>query len=213
MKLYSFFNSSTSYRVRIALALKGLPYDYEGVNIRTGEQREAAYADLNPCKGVPLLVANDGTLFSQSMAIIQYLDEQYPQTPLIPADLIPRIRVLELANIIACDMHPVNNLRILGYLSRELGVTDEQKKAWYSHWIEEGFIAVEALLKRYGHGRCCFGDAPTLADICLIPQVANARRMGCELNAYPRILAVYDYCQTLPAFQQAAPANQPDVMP
>ena len=212
MQLYSFFNSSTSYRVRIALALKGLPYDYKGVNIRVGEQRDPAYVELNPGKGVPLLVEDDGLTVSQSLAIIQYLDERYPQPRLIPQDLLARTRVLELSNLIACDMHPVNNLRILGYLSKELAASDEQKKDWYAHWIREGFDAVEALLERYGHGRCCFGDEPTLADVCLIPQVANARRMGCDLSAYPRVLAIFDYCQTLPAFQQAAPACQPDVI-
>ncbi|WP_445397811.1 maleylacetoacetate isomerase [Zobellella sp. An-6] len=210
MQLYSFFNSSTSYRVRIALALKGLDYDYKGINIRVGEQRADDYRALNPSQGVPLLVEDDGTALSQSMAIIDYLDETHPEPRLLPAEPRARARVLELANAIACDMHPVNNLRILGYLKNRLEVSEEQKNDWYRHWIAEGFGAVEALLERYGHGPYCFGEAPTLADCCLVPQVANAERMGCDLSAYPRLMAVYQHCQRQPAFQQAAPSRQPD---
>ncbi|ATG74573.1 maleylacetoacetate isomerase [Zobellella denitrificans] len=210
MQLYSFFNSSTSYRVRIALALKGLDYDYKGINIRVGEQRADDYRALNPSQGVPLLVEDDGTALSQSMAIIDYLDETHPEPRLLPAEPRARARVLELANAIACDMHPVNNLRILGYLKNRLEVSEEQKNDWYRHWIAEGFGAVEALLERYGHGPYCFGEAPTLADCCLVPQVANAERMGCDLSAYPRVMAVYQHCQRQPAFQQAAPSRQPD---
>lgn len=210
MQLYSFFNSSTSYRVRIALALKGLDYDYKGINIRVGEQKNDDYRALNPSQGVPLLVEDDGTALSQSMAIIDYLDETHPEPRLLPAEPRARARVLELANAIACDMHPVNNLRILGYLKNRLEVSEEQKNDWYRHWIAEGFGAVEALLERYGHGPYCFGEAPTLADCCLVPQVANAERMGCDLSAYPRVMAVYQHCQRQPAFQQAAPSRQPD---
>ncbi|MGR7920607.1 maleylacetoacetate isomerase [Zobellella denitrificans] len=210
MQLYSFFNSSTSYRVRIALALKGLDYDYKGINIRVGEQRADDYRALNPSQGVPLLVEDDGTALSQSMAIIDYLDETHPEPRLLPAEPRARARVLELANAIACDMHPVNNLRILGYLKNRLEVSEEQKNDWYRHWIAEGFGAVEALLERYGHGPYCFGEVPTLADCCLVPQVANAERMGCDLSAYPRVMAVYQHCQRQPAFQQAAPSRQPD---
>lgn len=210
MQLYSFFNSSTSYRVRIALALKGLDYDYKGINIRVGEQKNDDYRALNPSQGVPLLVEDDGTALSQSMAIIDYLDETHPEPRLLPAEPRARARVLELANAIACDMHPVNNLRILGYLKNRLEVSEEQKNDWYRHWIAEGFGAVEALLERYGHGPYCFGEVPTLADCCLVPQVANAERMGCDLSPYPRVMAVYQHCQRQPAFQQAAPSRQPD---
>ncbi|GAA3538073.1 maleylacetoacetate isomerase [Zobellella aerophila] len=210
MQLYSFFNSSTSYRVRIALALKGLDYTYQGINIRVGEQRSADYQALNPSQGVPLLVADNGTAISQSLAIIAYLDDVYPGPKLIPEELLAKTRVLELANAIACDMHPVNNLRILGYLKNELGIDEQQKTTWYNHWISEGFAAVEALLSRHGHGQYCFGDAPTLADCCLVPQVANAQRMGCDLSPYPKVMAVYRYCQQQPAFRQAAPGEQPD---
>lgn len=212
MQLYSFFNSSTSYRVRIALALKGLDYTYQGVNIRVGEQRSADYQARNPSQGVPLLVTDNGISISQSLAIISYLDDVYSGQKLIPEEALTRARVLELANAIACDMHPVNNLRILGYLKNEFGISEAQKTTWYNHWIAEGFAAVEALLNRYGHGRYCFGDSPTLADCCLVPQVANAERMGCDLTLYPKVMAVYHFCQQQPAFRQAAPAEQPDFM-
>ncbi len=210
IQLYSFFNSSTSYRVRIALALKGVEYRYTGVNIRVGEQSSDSYRELNPSKGVPYFIDEDGNRFSQSLAIIQYLDERYPQSPLLPKDKVEKARVMELSAAIACDMHPVNNLRVLGYLSKNFGVNDQQKSQWYTHWINEGFTAVETLLQRYGSGDYCFGNAPSLADCCLVPQVANAERMGCDLSAYPRVLAVYNHCQQQPAFQQAAPKSQPD---
>ena len=209
MQLHSFFNSSTSYRVRIALALKGLSYDYLPVNLRKQEQRAADYVAKNPSAGVPLLIDN-GMQLSQSLAIIDYLDATYPEPRLIPADTLARARVLELSDAISCDIHPVNNMRILRYLQDVLGASDEQKTAWYHHWIKEGLTAVEALLTRHGHGAYCFGDAPTLADCCLVPQVANAKRMGCDVSAYSRILRIFEHCNAQPAFQQAAPAQQPD---
>ncbi|WP_417559822.1 maleylacetoacetate isomerase [Marinomonas sp.] len=212
MYLYNFFNSSTSYRVRIALALKGLDYQHHGINIRIGEQSSMDYIRINPSKGVPVLITDDEQTLSQSMAIIDYLDKTHPIPRLIPADNMDRSRVLELANVIACDMHPVNNLRILGYLKKEIGISDEQKNDWYQHWINEGFTAVETLLTRHGHGSYCFGEQPTLADCCLVPQVANALRFGCDLSTFPKVLAVYEHCQQQPAFQQAAPDQQPDYM-
>nr|WP_067297424.1 maleylacetoacetate isomerase [Marinobacterium profundum] len=212
MQLYSFFNSSTSYRVRIALALKGLEYDYQGVNIRVGEQSDTKYTEINPSRGVPVLVDDEGASLTQSLAIIQYLDDLFPEPRLIPHNSVDKARVLEVANAIACDMHPINNLRILGYLKRELGVTDEQKDAWYRHWVAEGFRALEKLLNRHGHGQFCFGDTPTLADCCLVPQVANAQRFGCDLAAFPKVMAVYEHCLQHPAFRQAAPAEQPDYL-
>ncbi|EXF92706.1 maleylacetoacetate isomerase [Pseudomonas fluorescens HK44] len=209
MKLYSFFNSSTSYRVRIALALKGLPYDYQGINLRVGQQYSSEHRERSPIGGVPVLDA-DGTLLTQSLAIIDYLDSQYPGPRLIPADALQRARVLEIANLIGCDIHPVNNVRVLNYLQNVLAVTAEQKTAWYKHWVAEGLGAVEALLQRHGSGNYCMGDEPGLADCCLIPQVANAERMGCDLSTYPRVMAVYRHCLELPAFLAAAPARQPD---
>nr|WP_298413912.1 maleylacetoacetate isomerase [uncultured Halomonas sp.] len=210
MQLYSFFNSSTSYRVRIAMALKGLSYDYRGINLRAGDQRRAGYQNVNPAKGVPVLVDENDVSLSQSMAIIQYLDDTQEGHRLIPQEPLEKARVLEFANLIACDMHPINNLRVLGYLTQNLGVNDSQKKEWYAHWIAEGFSAAEALLERYGSGNYCFGDEPTLADCCLVPQAANASRFGCDLSPYKRVMAVYSHCLKHPAFQQAAPENQPD---
>lgn len=208
-QLYSFFNSSTSYRVRIALALKGLPYDYAGVNIRVREHRNPEYEALNPSHSVPLLRDGEFTL-GQSMAIIDYLDSLHPEPRLIPVEQPLRARVLELSHVIASDIHPVNNLRILHYLQENLAVSAEQKTAWYKHWIQEGMTMVEGLLERYGSGPYCFGETATLADCCLVPQIANAQRMGCDLSAFPRALAVHEYCQQQPAFIQAAPSAQPD---
>ncbi|PJJ06674.1 maleylacetoacetate isomerase [Janthinobacterium sp. 67] len=209
MKLYSFFNSSTSYRVRIALALKGLPYDYAGVNLRGGEQGQDAYRALSPAGIVPVLVDGD-TSMTQSLAIIDYLDRQYPEPRLIPDDSLLRARVLEIAQTIACEIHPINNIRVLKYLSGKLGVTEEAKNDWYKHWVDEGLAAVEQLLAQLPAGPYCAGDQPTLADCCLVPQVANAMRMGCDLTRFTRILAIYEHCVAQPAFILAAPANQPD---
>ncbi len=210
MQLFNFFNSSTSYRVRIALALKGLSYQHHGVNIRIGEQSSAEHIKLNPSKGVPVLITNDGQKLSQSMAILDYLELTYPDTPLLPKDTLARARVLEVCHLIASDMHPVNNLRLLSYLKQQLNVSDEQKTAWYQHWIKEGFEALESRLNEYGHGEYCFGDQATLADCCLVPQVANALRFGCDLSAFTKVLAIYEHCQQNAAFQQAAPNQQPD---
>lgn len=209
MKLYSFFNSSTSYRVRIALALKGLAYDYQGINLRQGEQHSPAHRALSPIGGVPVLDTGDARL-TQSLAIIDYLESHTPQPRLLPVDALQRARVLEIANLIGCDIHPLNNIRALNYLQNVLEVSPEQKSAWYRHWVAEGLSAVEALLQRNDSGNYCVGDAPGLAECCLIPQVANAERFGCDLTAYPRIMAVYRHCLELPAFKAAAPAQQPD---
>lgn len=210
MQLHNFFNSSTSYRVRIALALKGIPFDYVPVNIRTGEHRDAEYVNLlNPSAAVPALVDGDFSL-GQSLAIIDWLDARLPEPRMIPADRDLRARVLEVSYLISCDIHPVNNLRVLRYLETELNVTPEQKTAWYRHWIAEGMAGVERLLGKCGKGPWCFGDAPTLADCCLVPQIANALRMGCDLEAYPLSMAVYRQASTHPAFESAQPNLQPD---
>ncbi|TAL81579.1 MAG: maleylacetoacetate isomerase [Candidimonas sp.] len=209
MQLYSFFNSSTSYRVRIALALKHVEFECLPVNIRVQEHKTADYIGRNPGAGVPLLVDGDFNL-GQSLAIIDYLDSRYPKPLLIPQELRSRARVLEIANLIACDMHPVNNLKVLRYLVKTLGVSEEQKNAWYQHWINEGLRSLEALLQRAGSGLFCLGEEPTLADCCLVPQVANALRMKCRVDEFTRVMAVYEHCNTLPPFQQAAPAQQPD---
>lgn len=209
MKLYSFFNSSTSFRVRIALALKGLAYDYAGVNLRGGEQGRAAYRELSPAGIVPVLVDGDVAL-TQSLAIIDYLDHRYPEPRLVPEDALLRARVLEIAQTIACEIHPINNIRVLKYLTGKLGVNEEDKSAWYKHWVDEGLGAIELLLEKQPAGKFCVGDTPTLADCCLVPQVANAMRMGCELSRFTRVVAVYEHCMKQAAFVQAAPHNQPD---
>ena len=214
IQLYSFFNSSTSYRVRIALALKGLAHDYQGINIRVGAHRDLGYmARINPSGAVPALVLGEGAdavTLGQSLAILDYLDARFPEPRLIPVDPLLRARVLELAGVIACDIHPVNNLRILKYLQGKLGVTPAQKDEWYQHWVAEGLGAVEQLLRRSGDGPYCFGAAPTLADCCLIPQVANAERMGCDLTPYPTIMKIHHHAMAHPAFQAAAPERQSD---
>lgn len=209
MKLYSFFNSSTSFRVRIALALKGLPYDYAAINLRSGEQGGDTYRSLSPAGIVPLLQDGDVSL-TQSLAIIDYLDRLHPEPRLVPDDLLARARVLEIAQTIACEIHPINNLRVLKYLTSKLGVSEEDKTGWYKHWVAEGLAAVERLLARQPSGLYCVGDAPTLADCCLVPQVANALRMGCDLSPYPRVLAVHEHCMRQSAFIEAEPQRQPD---
>lgn len=210
MKLYSFFNSSASYRVRIALALKGIDYRTEGVNIRTGQQNEPAYRQMNPSGLVPTLLTDEGDALGQSLAIIDWLERHYPQVPLVPQEEPARHRVLEIVHAIACDIHPLNNLRVLRYLTEELKVSEEEKTRWYAHWIREGLSTVEELLHRSPSGTYCVGDTPTLADCCLVPQWANALRMNCDLSGYPRCRAVYDACTQLPAFIAAAPENQQD---
>jgi len=214
MELYSYVFSSTSYRVRIALALKGLAYDYHGVDIRIGAHREASYREtINPSAGVPAVVTEeDGEAFTlgQSLAIIDYLDQRHPAPRLIPLEPKRRARVLEFANVFACDIHPVNNLRILRYLQKDLGLTDAQKDAWYAHWIAEGLGAAERLLALHGSGPYGFGETPTLADCCLVPQIFNAERNHCDLAPYPLAVAAATHARAHPAFQAAAPQAQPD---
>ncbi|MDR9888789.1 maleylacetoacetate isomerase [Pseudenterobacter timonensis] len=213
MKLYSFFNSSASYRVRIALALKGIDHETVGVNIRIGQQNALEYRRLNPVGLVPALITDEGDALGQSLAITDWLDRHFPQTPLLPANDPERMRVLEVVYAICCDIHPVNNLRVLRYLSDELKVSEEAKNRWYAHWIQQGLSAVEQLLRRSDAGPFCVGATPTLADCCLVPQWANALRMGCDLSGYPRCKAVYEACMALPAFITAAPENQQDKIP
>ena len=219
MKLYSFFNSSASYRVRIALQLKGLPYDYMPVHLVKGEHKAPDYAGRIGDALVPTLVTDGGTALSQSMAIIEYLDETHPTPPLLPATPLARARVRALAQMVACEIHPLNNLRVLKYLVRDLKVDEEAKNAWYHHWVRSGLEAFERQLDLLAQERAaqrmapsvlCWGDTPTLADCCLVPQVFNARRFGCATQGYPTIERIVDACEQLPAFQQAAPAQQPD---
>ncbi|MDI5919374.1 maleylacetoacetate isomerase [Halomonas sp. LR5S13] len=209
--LYGYFRSSAAYRVRIALNLKGLAYDQVPVNLVKGEQRTEANVARHPQGLVPTLETDDGVQLIQSLAICEFLDEVHPEPPLLPADAEGRARVRALAQLVACEIHPLNNLRVLKYLVGELGVDDDTKLAWYRHWIIEGFDALETLLKReLGTGDFCHGDTPTLADLCLVPQVFNAERFACDLSAYPTIQRITANCRALPAFRQAAPEAQPD---
>lgn len=207
MQLYTFFNSSASYRVRIALALKGLTAEHIGVNLRSGAQQSEDFLALNPAGLVPALVDGQRRL-SQSLAIIDHLDRLQPEPLLVPVDGQSRGQVLEIVQLIACDIHPLNNLRVLKYLSADLGLSEAQKAAWYAHWIAEGFDALQALLP--DHDGWCVGRAPTLADCCLVPQVANAERMKVDLSAWPRIRRIAAFARLHPAFVQAEPQRQPD---
>lgn len=210
MKLYNYFRSSASFRVRIALALKGLPYDYVAVHLVKGEHKQDKYAAVLPSALVPTLETDDGALLGQSMAIIEYLDEVHPQPALLPGDPLGRAQVRALAQLIACEIHPLNNLRVLKYLVRELKVEEEAKNGWYRHWVRSGLEAFERELARLPAGRFCFGDTPTLADCCLVPQVYNARRFGLDLSPYPTIVRIEQACLALPEFQAARPEAQPD---
>lgn len=211
MKLYSYFRSSAAYRVRIALNLKGLAYETVPVHLlrNGGEHRQPAYTALNPQALVPAL-ADDGHWLTQSLAVIEYLEETRGGPPLLPADPPGRARVRALAQLIACDTHPLNNLRVLRYLQDVLAADEAAKNAWYRHWVAESFNALEILLQSAGTGRFCHGDTPTLADCCLVPQVYNARRFGVDLTPYPAIVRIDAECAALPAFQAAAPEAQPD---
>ncbi len=212
MRLYTYFRSSAAYRVRIALNLKGLAYEAAPVHLVRdgGEHRHPEYLALNPAGLVPAL-EDAGQVLTQSLAIIEYLDEIHPEVPLLPAGALDRARVREIAQAIACDIHPVNNLRVLQYLGRTLGATEAQRNAWYRHWVELGLSAVEARLARdEATAAFCHGDRPGLADCCLVPQVFNARRFDCDLSAMPTVCAIVDRCEALEAFQRAAPMAQAD---
>jgi len=210
MELYSYFRSSASYRVRIALALKGLAYDYKPVHLVKGEQVQAPFSDLSAARLVPLL--KDGeALISQSLAIIEYLEETHPAPPLLPADALGRARVRSLALDVACEIHPLNNLRVLRYLVHEMKLGEDDKNRWYRHWVEEGLEAVERQLAgSAATGRFCHGDAPTLADVVLVPQVFNAQRFGCRVDHLPTVMRVFGECTAQAAFAGAHPSACPD---
>ena len=209
LKLYTYFRSSAAFRVRIALNLKGLAYEPVFVHLPKGEHRRPEYAAVDPQALLPTLVDGERAL-SQSLAIIEYLEETRPEPPLLPADAAGRARVRSLSLLVACEIHPLNNLRTLQHLKRALGQTEEQINAWYRHWIADGFTKLEADLGRGGTGRFCHGDAPTMADCCLVPQVFNAKRYSADLGPYPTLMRIFDACMKLEAFDRAQPSNQPD---
>jgi maleylacetoacetate isomerase/maleylpyruvate isomerase len=209
MQLYSYFRSSASFRVRIALALKGLPYDYVPVHLGHEEHLAPGYAALAPSRLVPLLVDGDARI-GQSLAIIEYLDDVHPEPPLLPTDALGRARVRALALDVACEIHPLNNTRVLRYLAHELGQGEATRNAWYRHWVEGGLAALERQLAHPATGHYCHGDAPTLADCVLVPQIFNAKRFECRLDHVPTVMRVFDECMRLPAFDSAQPSRCPD---
>jgi maleylacetoacetate isomerase/maleylpyruvate isomerase len=209
VKLYTYFRSSAAFRVRIALNLKGLAYEPVFVHLAKGEHRKPEYAGRYPQGLLPTLLA-DGLELSQSLAIIEYLDETRPKPPLLPRDAPGRARVRSLSLLVACEIHPLNNLRTLQYLKRQLGQSEEQVSTWYRYWIADGLAKLEADLLRGAGGKFCHGDAPTMADCCLVPQIFNAKRYGCELAPYPTIMRVFEQCMRLEAFDRAQPAQQAD---
>lgn len=210
LTLHGYFRSSAAWRVRIALELKGIPCAHAFRHLRKGEQSAPAFLAMNPQGLVPALEVEGAGVLTQSLAIVEWLDETQPGPKLLPADPWGRARVRALAQVIACDTHPIQNLRVLQYLKRELGQDQPAIDAWARHWIGLGLAAVEARLAEPATGRFCHGDAPGLADLCLVPQLGNARRFGTDLAPYPRVLAVEAACLALPAFRAAAPEAQPD---
>jgi len=213
MKLYGYFRSSAAFRVRIALNLKRLAYDTTAIHLRRNDQSKPDYRSVNPQGLVPVL-DDGGQILIQSMAILEYLDELHPEPPLLPKQAVDRARVRALANIVACDIHPINNLRVLRYLTREFGHDEGMIAKWYNHWIASGFQALEPLLADDGRtGAFCHGDSPCLADIALVPQVVNAERYQLDLTPYPTLVRIYESCMRLEPFIAAHPRNQPDHEP
>lgn len=212
-KLYDYFRSSACYRVRIALNLKALDYEQIPIHLTKegGHQFQDSYKNVNPQQLVPaLLLIDTNQILTQSLSIMEYLEETFPDIPLLPNDVVARANVRAFAQVIACDIHPINNLRVLKYLKHHFHVSDEQKMAWYFHWLTSGFDTLEKILEKQPSGPFCFGQIPTLADVCLIPQVYNALRFDYSLEGYPHIQQVYEHANKHPAFIKALPENQPD---
>lgn len=210
MRLYTYFRSSAAFRVRIALAYKGVPYTALPVHLlkEGGQQLQPAYLAINPQGQLPALETGEGDVLTQSLAILEYLEEVHPHPALLPADPVARAKVRAMALAIACDIHPVNNLAVLKHLRGPLALEEAAVTAWIHHWMARGFTALERMVAP--DGPYCWGEQPTLADLCLVPQMFNARRFGLDLAPYPRLVAIDAACMALPAFQMAAPANQPD---
>jgi len=212
MELYGAARSSASFRVRIALAYKGLAHDSRYVSLGKGEHAEANYRSINTQGLVPALV-DEGRLLAQSLAIMEYLDERHREPPLLPRGLADRAYVRAIAQMVACEMQPLNNLRTLNFLRTECGLDETVVRTWYHHWIADGFAMIERYLTTEGRmGRYSFGDMVTVADCCLVPQVFNAKRFECELRPYPTVMGIFDECMRLPAFERSQPAAQPDAV-
>ena len=212
IKVYNYFRSSASYRVRIALNFKGLPYEYVPVHLLKdgGQQLAPSFRTLNPDSLIPVL-DDQGQVLTQSLAIIEYLEETHPQPPLLPRDAGERAYVRSIALAIACDLHPLNNLRVLRYLVKTLGLSEEQKNTWYRHWVEQGLASLEArLVAEARSGHYALGNAVTMADVVIVPQIFNAQRMDCDLRSVPTVMRIFDHCMQLPAFIDAQPSAQPD---
>lgn len=214
MKFYGYFRSSSSYRCRIAFNLKGVDYDFESVHLKQGAQKSPAFASLNPQKLLPALITDDGDELTQSLAILEWLDETHPNPALLPTDPLERARVRAFAQVIACEIHPLQNLRVLKYLSDEFGADAAATTKWLTRWLTDGLDACEALLaKRPRDSAFCFGDTPGLADVCLVPQIFSAQRFGVDISHLKRIADIHARCEALPAFADAHPARQPDFEP
>ncbi len=212
MEFFDFFRSSAAYRCRIAFNLKGLIPERRFVDMLGGETGSDWYRKINPQKFVPAL-EHDGQLLTQSLAIIEYLEEVYPEPPLLPDTPVARARVRAMAQLVACDIHPLNNLRVLNYLRNDLGQDEGARRVWYQHWVCEGFEALEKMIEPHGaDGPYCTGDVPGLADLCLVPQMFNARRFDTDLTPFPRLVAIDAALNALPAFANAAPYKQPDAV-
>jgi len=210
VKLYTYFRSSAAFRVRIALNLKGIAWDSAAISLPKGAHRQDEYGAVNPQRLIPALI-DDGHLLTQSIAIMEYLEEKQPQPPILPSDLLGRARVRSLALLIACEIHPLNNLRVLQHIKRNLGQTEEGINTWYRHWVAEGLAKFESdLTQTAGTGKFCHGDLPSMADCCLVPQIFNAKRYECDLAAYPETMRVFEACMQLEAFDRAQPAKQAD---
>jgi maleylacetoacetate isomerase len=209
MKLYTYFRSSAAYRVRIVANLKGIGYEPEFIHLAKGKHHEPEYKKVNPTGLVPCII-EDGQLLTQSLAIIEYLDETHPAVPMLPKTPLERARVRALAMLIACEIHPINNLRVLKYLTGTMKHTDEERDNWYRHWVEDGLAKFEAMLADGKTGKFCHGDTPGMADACLVPQVANGMRFKSDFSRVPTLMRIYEECNKLDAFKKAAPPNQPD---
>ena len=210
MKIYGYFRSSAAFRLRIAMNFKGLSADHNLINLQAGDHLSDAFRRINPQGRVPAIDI-EGDILTQSLAIIEYLEEVYPAPPLFPSDTLGKAKVRGVAGLIACDIHPLNNLAVLNYLRDQLAADEDARGAWYQHWVKEGFDGLELILRgNIETGRFCFGDSPTVADICLVPQVVNAQRFNCNLGCYPTISRIFEECMGLKEFADAHPLNQPE---